>query len=70
MQKEIKGFPSGAVIKNLPANAGDTRDARRHRICGFHPWIGKIPWRREWLPMSVFFPGEFHAQRSLAGYSP
>ena len=25
----------------------------------------KIPWRREWLPTSVFLPGEFHGQRSL-----
>ena len=24
------------VVKNLPANAGDKR-------CGFHPWVGKIP---------------------------
>jgi len=34
---------------------------------GFDPWIGKMPWRREWLPTSVFWPGEFHGQRSLAG---
>ena len=27
-------------------------------------------WRRKWQPTPVFFPGEFHAQRSLAGYSP
>ena len=20
----------------------------------FSPWVGKIPWRREWLPTSVF----------------
>ena len=36
--------------------------------CGrprFNPWIGKIPWRREWLPTPVFFPGEFHGDRSL-----
>ena len=32
--------------------------------------VGKIPWRREWLPTSEFFPGEFHGQRSLAGYRP
>jgi len=32
--------------------------------------LGKIPWRREWLPTSEFFPGEFHGQRSLAGYRP
>ena len=36
-----------------------------------HPWVGKIPWRREWLPTRVLLlPGEFHGQRSLAGYSP
>ena len=29
------------------------------------PWVGKIPWRREWLPTPVFLPGEFHGQRSL-----
>ena len=28
------------------------------------------PWRRAWLPIPVFWPGEFHGQRSLAGYSP
>ena len=34
------------------------------------PWVGMIPWRREWLPTSVILPGEFHGQRSLVGYSP
>ena len=37
---------------------------------GFDLWIGKIPWRREWLPTPVFLPGESHGQRTLAGYSP
>ena len=37
---------------------------------GFHPWVGKIPWRREWLPTPVFLPGESHRQKSLVGYSP
>ena len=37
---------------------------------GFHPWVGKTPWRREWEPTPVSLPGEFHGQRSLAGYSP
>ena len=36
----------------------------------FNPWIGKIPWRRKWLPTPVFLPGEFHGQRNLVGYSP
>ena len=31
--------------------------------------MGKMPWRREWLPTPVFFPGEFHGQRSVASYS-
>ena len=36
---------------------------------GFNPWVGKIPWRRDWQPTPVFLPGEFHGQRSLVGYS-
>ena len=41
--------------------------------CGkpkFNPWVGKIPWRREWQLTLVFLPGEFHGQGSLADYSP
>ena len=34
------------VIKNLPANTGDARDA------GLIPGFRKIPWRREWLQYS------------------
>ena len=30
--------------------------------------MGKIPWIREWLPTPIFLPGEFHGQKSLAGY--
>ena len=30
----------------------------------------EFSWRREWQPTPVFSPGEFHGQRSLAGYSP
>ena len=35
----------------------------------FSPWVGKILWRREWLPTPLFLPEEFHGQRSLVGYS-
>ena len=52
------------VVKNLPANAGDVR--RRES----DPWVGKIPWRRKWLPTPVLLPGKSHGQRSLAGYGP
>ena len=31
------GFPGGTVVKNLPANAGDTRDA------GLIPGSGRFP---------------------------
>ena len=48
------------MVKNLPA-MGETQV--------WSPgW--KIPWRREWLPTSVFLPREFHGQRSLVGYNP
>ena len=34
---------------------------------GFDPWVGKIPWRRGWLPTPVFWPGEFHGLYSSRG---
>ena len=34
------------TIKNLPAMQ--------------ETWVGKIPWRREWLSTPVFLPGEFY----------
>ena len=55
------GFPGGSDSKEI------CLQCRRLR---FSPWVGKIPWRRKWLPTPVFLPGEFHGQRSLAGYSP
>ena len=30
--------------------------------------MGKIPWRREWLPAPVCLPAEVHGWGSLAGY--
>ena len=35
------------------------------------PGLGRSPGEGNgWLPTPVFFPGEFHGQRSLLGYSP
>ena len=34
------------------------------------PWVGKIPWRREWQFTPVFLSGKFRKQKSLACYSP
>ena len=42
----------------------------RCRRLWFGPWVGNIPWRREWLPTVVFLPGECHGQRRLVGYGP
>ena len=42
---------------------------RRHRRHRFDPWVRKIPWRRARQPTPVFLPGDFHGQRSLAGYT-
>ena len=47
-----------------------TCQSRRCRRLRFSPWVGKIPWIRKWQLNPVFLPGEFHRQRSLAGYRP
>ena len=52
------------MVTNLPA----MQEMQRF---GFDPRIGKIPSRREWLPIPVFLPGEFHGRGAWqAGYSP
>ena len=54
--REIMGreevFPSDSDDENPPP-------ARRP---GFSPWVGKIPWRKEWPSTPVFLPGEFYRQ--------
>ena len=35
------------------------------RRCRFDPWVGKIPWRRKWLPTPVLLPWKSYGQRSL-----
>ena len=47
-----------------------TCQCKRHKRCRFNLRVRKIPWRRKWQPTSVFLPGKFHGQRSLASYSP
>ena len=46
-----------------------TCQCRRHKRCGFYPWVRKNPWRRKWQPTPIFLPGKFHGQRSMAAYS-
>ena len=50
----LQGFPSGASGKE------PTCQFRRHKRCGFDPWVKKIPWRRAWQSTPIFLPGESH----------
>ena len=63
--KEVWTSQVALVVKKRPAKAGDVRKTH-----WFDPWVGTIPWRKAQQPTPVFLPGEFHEQRSLAGYSP
>ena len=36
---------------------------------GLIPGLGSSPGEGNGNPLPIFFPGEFHGQRSLAGYS-
>ena len=54
------GFPSGAVIENPPANAGDM---------DLIPGLGRFHGEGNGNT-PVFLLGKFHGQRSLVGYSP
>ena len=50
------------VVKNIPTNVGDIKDAGSISGSGKSPEGGQ--------PTPVFLPGESHRQRSLVGYSP
>ena len=52
------------TVKNPPAVWGTWIPSLGWEDPGDHPW------RKEWLPIPVFWPGEFREQRSLAGYGP
>ena len=54
-------FPCGAVVKNLPANAGDM---------GLIPGSGRSPEEGNGNPNPVFLPRKSHGQRSLPGSTP
>jgi len=51
-QEKKKIFTGGASGKEPACQR------RKHKRCGFNPWIGKIPRRRAWQPTPVFSPGE------------
>ena len=57
----LLGFSGGSVIKNLPANAGDT---------GLIPGSGRPPGEGNGNPLQYPLPGKSRGQRTLEGYSP
>ena len=59
-----KGFPGGISDKE------PTCQCKRCKICGFDPWVGKIPRRKKWHPLPVFLSGEVQRQSNLPGYRP
>ena len=61
--------PLYSVVTGLPWWLRWQRICLQRRRSGFSSRVGKIPWRREWLLTLMLLPGEFHGQRSLAGYS-
>ena len=59
-------FPSDKRV--CPGGSNGKRICLQCWRSGFNPWVGKIPWSRGWQATPVFLYGEFHGQRSLAGY--
>ena len=66
----IVGTHFRTVPQSRLSMAQPIKDLSAMKETRFYPWVGKIPWRMEGLPTLVFLPGEFHGQRSLAGYNP
>ena len=58
------------MAHGLPSWLSGNESACQCRRRRFHPWVGKIPWRRKWQPTLVFLPGKSHGQRNLADNSP
>ena len=55
------GFSGGSVVKNLPANAGNT---------GSIPGSERSPEDGNGNPLQYSCLGKSHGQRNLVGYSP
>ena len=49
-----RSFPNKIKYWSIsyPGGASEhTCQRRRHRRCGFHPWVCMTPWRRAWQPL-------------------
>ena len=52
-------FLNDTIHLQLPCWFRWLRICLQCRRCGIGLWVGKMPWRREWLPTQVFLPGYF-----------
>ena len=44
-------------IYRLPRWLSCNEATCQYKICGFHPWVGKIPWSKKWQHTRVFLLG-------------
>ena len=63
-------FKEAVLSGDFPRSSVGEESVFQCRRPQFNPWVRKIPYRMEWQPTLVFFPGKFHGQGNLAGYSP
>ena len=54
----------GVCVLGLLSHKEFICQCRRHRRCGFDPWVSESPWRRKRQPAPAFLRGESHGQRS------
>ena len=69
LNNAIFPFTQHLSLSGLPLWRSWERICLKCRRPGFHPWVGKISWRRESLPTPIFWPREFRssslAQRTI-----
>ena len=70
----LAGYPPSVRVTSshsgLPLWLSSEESTCQCRRCGFHPRLGKIPWRRKWQCPPVCLPRTSHGQRNLVGYGP
>ena len=59
---------SRTQLQRLSSSSSSSSPDGKESACNsrprFDPWVGKTPWRREWLSTLIFLLGEFHGQSS------
>ena len=65
----VGNFPTLGVNSGIKGNhppdssVGKKNLSATQETRGLDSWVGKIPWRRDWLPTPVFWTGKFYGQR-------